>query len=373
MSGASKQHSTFTLRAYSPDSARFVDFAVQADQAGALPPVTVGPGDVTGTSGVWHVFLIAANNGGQQGTFSANHRTITVTPPSAPTSAPASSTTPTSASADATPAPKASATPTGDPAGCVGQDRGNVGQLTSPRVDESNAQRALPRNIALGLDHCLDHYPAPGGSEVVKSCETRAGGVVPGGRLDDRPGSAGDRANCIMADPGNDGPKTYDGLVAGTGGGVRGRLDVHGGATRCPGRPPVSVDGVEVNNDTLACFLRNGATLASIARETGVDASMLDPAIVTSPRFVYLPVVHASDRAQKTYQPIRSFVPGFITSETTTTGAPSSGINGLDVNGRSVKVLRVFVFNRDALPPSETSESADFDPALGRGVVRLVG
>ncbi len=101
-----------------------------------------------------------------------------------------------------------------------------------------------------------------------------------------------------------------------------------------------------MNNDRLSCFLRNGATLARLAMDTGVTQTMLDPRVVDSPRFVWLPVVEATDRAQKNFQPIRDFVPAFITDETTTSEATVNAVNGLEINGNSVKVLHVFVFNK---------------------------
>jgi hypothetical protein len=131
------------------------------------------------------------------------------------------------------------------------------------------------------------------------------------------------------------------------------------------------VDGHIINNDVLSCFLRNGATLAGISASSGVSTSMIDPAVMDSPRFVWLPVVYAYDRAQKSYQPIRQFVPGFITDETQTTAATSS--NGLELDGNSVKVLHVFTFNRDVLPPLEASHTTDYNPAVGGAIVRLVG
>ena len=47
--------------------------------------------------------------------------------------------------------------------------------------------------------------------------------------------------------------------------------------------------------------------------------------------------------------------------------------NGLEIDGNSVKVLHVFTFNRDALPPQLEARTTDFNAALGGAVVRLVG
>ena len=86
-------------------------------------------------------------------------------------------------------------------------------------------------------------------------------------------------------------------------------------------------------------------------------------------------MVYANDRAQKGFQPIQQFVPGFITQETQTSG-PVDGtgkINGLEINGNSVKVLHVFTFNREALSPDEVSDTTEYDPSVGGAIVRLVG
>jgi hypothetical protein len=102
---------------------------------------------------------------------------------------------------------------------------------------------------------------------------------------------------------------------------------------------------------------------------------MLDPAVVRSPRFVWLPVVYATDRAQKGFQPIIAFVPGFITEETQTSPPNDAAghVNGLEVNGNSVKVLHVLTFNRAALPPDELEDTSDYDDDVGGAIVRLVG
>jgi hypothetical protein len=86
---------------------------------------------------------------------------------------------------------------------------------------------------------------------------------------------------------------------------------------------------------------------------------------------VYLPVVLATDRAQKGYQPMVGYVAGFITDEDVASAATSA--NGLTLNGNSVKTIRIFVFNRAALADDITEENEDYDKNLGDGVVRLVG
>jgi hypothetical protein len=335
-----------TLRAYPPTGTAYVDFA--AETSGNVPDFQVSAFDVTQVPGDWRVWALAEKN--NSFTYSANYLTIRVT------GGPAATATATPTAADS-----------GIPVGCIGQDRGNFGQLDSPRYDGSSKQTRFARNLALGIDHTIVPYEFPDGVTQRKQCD-EPGNILPGAQLDDQ---ARDGNNCIVGDTGNDGPKTYDGLVGGLGDGTKGRLDATNGATTCPGRSDLTIGGNAINNDVLSCFLRNGATLADITAASGVSQSMIDPLVMKSPRFVWLPVVYATDRAQKSFQPIRQFVPGFITDETQTTAATSA--NGLDINGNSVKVLHVFTFNRDILPTKEDSDTVDYDPTVGGAIARLVG
>ncbi|ROR92143.1 TadE/TadG family type IV pilus assembly protein [Nocardioides aurantiacus] len=388
VTGVPPQYKKVSLRAFAPDGTRYVDFSAQTDGDGALPAIQLGPNDVTGTTGDWYLFAVAAKDNGQFA-YSANSLVIRVTgtppvtssptptaiPTPTPTPSVTTSSSPTaSATVTTTPAPTATTTtPASVDNGCVGQDRGNFGQLESPRADESNAQRAFARNVAAGLDHQLRTYTFPPTLAETKDCGSGAS-TLPGARLDTQGGAAGDGANCIRGDTGNDGPKTYDGLVAGVDT-LRGRLDAANGTTTCAGRSNLTVGGRLVNNDSLRCFLRGSTTLADIASDTGVTDAMLDESIKRSPRFVYLPVVYPNDRAQKGYQPIRGFVPGFVTEETVTAGPndASGHVNGLEINGNSVKVLHVFTFNPAAVPTTETDETVSYDAAVEDTIVRLVG
>jgi len=351
VSGVGAQFKKVTLRAYPPTGTAFVDFAAETNGNGSVPPFTVSQ-EISTTPGDWRVYALAEKNNSIE--FSATHLVLQVADPVGPTPTPLPSPTDSPAVADVA-------------VGCVGQDRGNFGQLDAPRLEGGTKQARLALNLARGMDHELIPYVFPDGLTEKKDCGS-GGSLLPDAQLDEisRVGN-----NCITGDTGNDGPKMMDGLIQGISGVAPGRLDVANGATTCPGRSNASISGKLINNDVLSCFLRHGATLADITQTSGVTTQMLDRSVFDSPRFVWLPVVYATDRAQKNFQPIRHFVPGFITDETQTTEATST--NGLEINGNSVVVLNIFTFNRDALPTTETSDTTDYDPEVGGGIVRLVG
>jgi hypothetical protein len=343
-----------SIRFYSPDGSSYVDYATQSAGGGALSVAAFQVGtEVTATPGDWKVYALAMKNGTGALTVSTTSLIFRVIPPESPAPSPTDS-------------PTASPSATSVPVGCVGQERGNFGQLDSPRKDGSSTQRRLGLNIALGLDHQLVPFTFDPNALLDKDCGSSAKGFIDGAQADTVPL---DGRNCILGDTGNDGPAIYDGFLAGVDG-VPGRLDASANPTTCPTRANATIGGKLINNDVLSCFLRNGATLASIAQPTGVTGAMLDPLVVESPRFVWLPVVAATDRAQKNFQPIFDFVPAFITDETQSTAATAA--NGLDLNGNSVQTLRVYTFNKDALPIDEQSYSVDYDVAVHQSIVRLV-
>ena len=364
ITGLGNNISKASIRMISPDGTRYIEFAASTTVPRGTMSVqnfAVGPSDITSTPGVWKAYAMAQPNGNQAIQYSNNYVTVTVTG-SAPST---SSSAPTSASTSA------SASATSVPVGCVGQDRGNFGQMDSPRAAGGTHQDVLALNMAIGLDHQLVPYSgalAP----TDKECADKNGNnplntdIV---KLDNvsRAGN-----NCIIADSGNDGPAFYDGLIGGING-KPGRLDVANGqtASSCdPLRNNLAVGGKTINNDELSCFLQNGATLSDIAGPNATT-SMLNQSISKSPRLVYLPVVLANDRAQKGYQPIITYVAGFITDEDYTTHATSA--NGLSINGNSVKTIRIFVFNKNAIIDDYQQQNQDYQASLGNPTVRLIG
>jgi hypothetical protein len=244
--------------------------------------------------------------------------------------------------------------------GCANSVRGNFGQLESPRRDESRKPEAFALNIAMGLDHVVVPFYQPSAFDCGKN------NPIDRAVLDTD--AARNDANCLHVNNGNDGPKVMDGLVSGAGS-APGRLDVVNGATRAGCGSNATINGKSVNNDKLSCFLRNGATLSQLAQPTGVSESMLDPLVTKSPRFVWIPVFHSTERQGYEFQPILKFVPAFITDETQTT--PATSDNGVVWSGNKVESIQVFTFNPMALPMDERDPSVPYDPTQ-RSIVRLI-
>ena len=315
--------------------------------------VVIGSANVTKSAGSWAV--TASSN-----SKSSSETTLTVVPSADPGPGP---------DPDPDPAPE----PEPDPTACLGgQETGNFGSILSPRKVETKANDAYRLNVALGLDHLLIPFETD-----ASACSSP---VIPGEQLDD---VSRDNNNCITGDKsgnGADGSKLAEGLVTGvdktkenSDGMILGRLDGRNGHTRsaCNGGVDRSVGGgISINNDVLSCFLGHG-TLEDL-KSPPVDASdpNLDPAVLDSPRFVWLPSV--TTRANG-WQPIVKFVPAFITDEDVTTAASSD--NGVECQGskcNTVPKVTVFTFHPDQLPMSDRSPTIDFNPGYGRGVVRLI-
>ena len=133
----------------------------------------------------------------------------------------------------------------------------------------------------------------------------------------------------------------------------------------------------KINNDRLSCFLTTSGALGALTAATGDFDGLLDPDVVNSPRFVWIPVIKASTRYDidnNSYAAIARFVPGFITDETaaaTKAEPDATADNGLTISGQ-LDSIQLFTFNPLALPVDERTPSTTFDPLMGR-IVRLVG
>jgi hypothetical protein len=248
---------------------------------------------------------------------------------------------------------------------CSENQRGNFGQLDSPRtrgpLEASQKQTVYARNVAYGLDHQLAAFAAPSSFEC-------AGDGLPAGALIDAVASR-DGSNCLYVDPGNDPQGLTDGLLGG------GRITQGEGRLEEPtnpscGRSELRIGNRDYNNDTLSCYLKPGYTLADIAKDDGVPFDALDKSVLDSPRFFWVAVVHAPDRQLKKFLAIKTFAPVFLTDETVS--SPASDRNGLVLNnGGKVQSMQLFGFNAAALPVEPDATTVDYQPG-DRKVVRLI-
>lgn len=258
--------------------------------------------------------------------------------------------------------------------GCSTSQRGNFGQLDSPRRTGENKQDRYALNLAIGIDHSFEAYPSP----------LPASGVC-GVALPAKPDTVPeDGRNCVGTDSGNDGPGLTAGLLAGVrdAAGVThlGRL-ADSPAGQC-GRPPITfpkVTSAPINNDVLSCFLPPGMGTNAVAT-SGVPAppGVLAPTIFDSPRLVWVPVVGCGDRSCKGQLAIASFAPCFLTDETVgprTASNTASASNGITLNGGGTQVSAVTLlcFDPAALPETAVPSGAT-TAYTGRGnrVVRLI-
>jgi Flp pilus assembly protein TadG len=242
---------------------------------------------------------------------------------------------------------------------CPGSNAGNFGSLKLPRT--TNPATWLPDNIADGLEDPLSiavHAEAadpwtctPGGSGVVYSTTTGSPILNKG-------------TNCVDTDTGLTANFATSGLVTGTALFPDGRLANRPTSSTAngpcgPGKSSASrsVLGKSINNDTLSCFMTNPSQpLSAIATAGYSGGPALDPAIFSSPRFCYVPVVKKDPTkgASASYS-ITDVRPCFITGETTASSYDAQAFrdgsdNGVTVTGTKVTTIHVLFFHADALP-----------------------
>jgi Flp pilus assembly protein TadG len=274
----------------------------------------------------------------------------------------------------------------GGQAMCNFNQRGNFGQLDSPRNGIPQLQTSYAYNVALGLDHKLEKFdPAKAlpGTDITTSPECYSDNSPTSAKIDNqyRPGN-----NCIFVQGGNDPGGLTSGLLDGlTSPTAAPRLFKKPTAQRCldNGRvAPVKADDgkyqwSKINRDTLSCYLNPGVTLSDLAKD-GAAFDLVDKSIVDSPRFFYMPVVFSLDRADKKYIAIKDFIPAFITDETAAPLVPPAKTNatkdnGITMNGGGTQIfgVQVFAFNGNVVPTDpDGGDVAWFDN--GRPVIRLV-
>ena len=114
---------------------------------------------------------------------------------------------------------------------------------------------------------------------------------------------------------------------------------------------------------------------ATASRPDAVSQTWLDPAVVKSPRFVWVPVVYAGNRASHQFQALKTYVPAFITDEHMVSGSlvAATNDNGITLNngGQQVESVQLFSFNPNILPLNLRSPDQTYDPNQ-RYQVRLV-
>lgn len=250
---------------------------------------------------------------------------------------------------------------------CPGSNSGNFGSLKMPRTDSNNSTSDgwLPNNIAGGLQAPLSisiHEEAvapwtcaPGGTGVRYSTTTGTPVLVA-------------RTNCLETDTGLTALGATNGLIKGTTLFPNGRLagkatssGVLGGRSCGPGGTSASrnVLSRNINNDTLSCYMTNpNMSVGTIATASYAGGAVLDPAIYSSPRFCYVPVVEvdpASGGSQK--YSVTDVRPCFITGESASSTWNAQQFadgtdNGVTITNDRVTTIRVVFFHNAALPNS---------------------
>lgn len=270
-----------------------------------------------------------------------------------------------------------------DPADeCGERVTGDFGLLNSPRSDTNVLQERLDLNIAKGIDHGVQEFPdAPLASGAVDitakdNCRVTPSTPVTGGILDDDATlSSGGVPNCLEINNGNKVDATTDGLITG---GTKpyafdGRL-VADSWEFCPRPLRTGVLGSTINDDVLSCFLESGSIQGAVS---GTDPKFLGE-IVSSPRFMFVPVLWATVNPQNGYYPIERFAAAYITEQLPTTNKGNTASsnepdNGVVIGTTKVQGITVIPFEMSRLP-----EQIDYDgeviPYIGSGpkVVRLL-
>ncbi len=261
----------------------------------------------------------------------------------------------------------------------AGSSAGNFGTLKFPRT--LSPSDWIPANIALGLEPPLTaevHEYAVANLATAGQCtDGLNGAIVSVSTL--RPGT-----NCVDTDTGLSANFATQGLVQGGSWGT-GMLRTQNTRTGCApnggnDNRDVTFSGTtySINNDVLTCYFTNGTTsIADIAKASYSGGVVLDPAILKSPRFFYVPVlnIQPSGGGSNTYS-IVDFRAAFLTDETATTTAikgskTGTNNNGVITQGQDIKQLKVVFFNDDALPIDGDIPIIDY-LGSGKRVIRLL-
>jgi hypothetical protein len=269
----------------------------------------------------------------------------------------------------------------------AGATDGNFGTLKLPRTDVPSGYE-LPVNIAVGLQRPLTpaiHQWAVDNPTLAGICSDGVNGAVESFGTTLRPAT-----NCVDTDTGLAANVATQGLITGvttpstsypgmlttkqTWTGTDGAGCGPSGGTNWR-NVSINSRNYNFNNDVLTCYLTNGTTsLLDIASPTYSGGPVLDVAIYSSPRFVWIPVlkVQPSSGGSQRYS-IVDFRPGFITDEQATAGAvrgshTATSDNGLTFRSNDVEQIKVLFFNVNALPVDGDYPTIDF---LGVGTPKI--
>ncbi|MGH8891917.1 MAG: pilus assembly protein TadG-related protein [Actinomycetes bacterium] len=256
------------------------------------------------------------------------------------------------------------------PSRCGQKATGDFGMLDSPRRDVNGTNNQLRRNIALGLDHGVVEFPGVFPPKTLPdNCRVAGNAPIPGGILDNDPNI--DNANCMDIKNGNTVDVATEGLIVG-GSGFTGRLT--GTASRtCPGAGgvnPTTVLNTSINNDTIDCYLLPTRTVSELV-DPSLSTAVLDPSIVDSPRFFFVPAINYEFNPPNGFYPVVTMKGVFITDQTTNN--PATNENGLKTSNSKLTQIQVLAFNVEALPQS-VATGGNGIPYFGSGpkVIRLI-
>lgn len=226
---------------------------------------------------------------------------------------------------------------------------GNFGAIDIPWTN-NNASTNIEKGINTGLPApmSLKRFPGPP-FPAQNSCQSDPLGVV------STFGSLKPDTNCVQSTTGLKAGPAYDGYLKNSTGKLR--VDTSS-LCQSQGRPQRSMlsTGESVNSDVLTCFLRNDTLKLSDAINFVGGSSPFVSDLWTSPRFVLVPVIQTDPTGTK-YMPIVTFVPGFITDQTTGASRTSPVMSGQTENGlvtqnpNKLRAIRIVFFDFDALPP----------------------
>lgn len=278
---------------------------------------------------------------------------------------------------------------------------GNFGSVRMPRAANVDQNDELALNIAVGPDFTMTRHPDGG---TPWSCSAATAVVSVEGALQDG-------TNCLDTLKGYRHNAAEDGLIDG--------VDGHPGLLNRPtspqckagllsgivpglaGRNDLYIRDKWINNDRLECYLKLNISLSAIASPDYAGPIVLDPAVMDSPRFVWMPVFGQDvpgiweipgnllwGNNSKGYYKIVDFRPGFIMGPLDALnqvfclplpliGASCNGLSlrnsgPLGIGGEAkLDSVQVFLFSERALP--RTADVAETKTYLGAGprVIRL--